>query len=90
MISGMHGGNLGDYETQIELLTRALEIEESYYERDYADLAITLNNLANACGMLGDYEKQEYFRTRAMYYGTSNHYYTYHLYSGNQINQIKD
>ena len=36
---------------------RALAIEERAYGRDHTEVAITLGNLGNAYGSLGDYAK---------------------------------
>ena len=51
---GIAHGALGDAAKQKELLERALAIEEKAYGPDHPEVAITLTNLGNAYGKLGD------------------------------------
>ena len=59
-------GQLGNYEKQKDLLTRALEIDERHYGKDHPQTGMTLNNLGTAWGELGNYEKKKDLLTRAL------------------------
>ena len=46
--------DLGEAAKQRDLLERALKIDEAYFGEDHKEVAITLTNLGNAYGDLGD------------------------------------
>ena len=48
------------------MLERALAIEERAYGRDHAQVALTLTNLGNAYGALGDHAKKRDLLERAL------------------------
>ena len=52
--------------SQRELLERALKIAEAYFGEDHFEVAITLMNLGNAYGDLGDAAKQRELLERAL------------------------
>ncbi len=56
----------GDYRRAVELLERALVINEREYGPDHVEVALVLNNLGNACGSLGDHGKQKELLERAL------------------------
>ena len=51
---------------QRDLLLRALNIQEAHYGSDHWQVAITLTNLGNAYGALGDVAKQRDLLLRAL------------------------
>merc|ERR1711937_1015471 len=48
-----------------KMLERALKLDEEYLGPNHRDVAVTLTNLANACGRLGDVQKRESMLERA-------------------------
>ncbi len=56
----------GDPRSALAFYLRALKIQEAHYGKEHVEVAVTLTNLGNAYGALGDYKQQKELLERAL------------------------